>query len=101
VEAMHCKRLAIVTDVAGNAEVVKDGLSGFVAEAATVQHLNQAMERAWEQRHRWRQIGEMAGCWIRELVPSDPGAVFAQTLLRLVDVNKSSECEGGHERVNH
>ena len=33
VEAMLCGRPVIVTDVAGNAELVEDGVTGFVAEA--------------------------------------------------------------------
>src|SRR6266516_2159815 len=49
VEAMLCGRPAIVTDVAGHTELLKDGISGFVAAAPTVQHLDDAMERAWER----------------------------------------------------
>ena len=37
VEAMLCGRPAIVTDVAGNAELIQDGVSGFVAAAAAPQ----------------------------------------------------------------
>lgn len=81
VEAMHCGRPAIVTDVAGNAELLKDGVTGFVAEAATEEHLHRAMDRAWQKRADWQQIGAAAARAVRELVPADPVGVFTQKLL--------------------
>lgn len=84
VEAMLCQRPCIVTDVAGNAEAVQDGLSGFVAEAPTVRALDDAMERGWRRRHEWKEMGAEAGRRIRSLVPRDPAAVFASRLKALV-----------------
>jgi glycosyltransferase involved in cell wall biosynthesis len=81
VEAMHCARPVIVTDVAGNAEIVQDGVTGFIAEAPTERHLHAALERAWEQRYNWEAMGKAAAQAIRELLPADPAAVFAQKLL--------------------
>jgi len=80
---MHCGRPAIVTDVAGNAELIEAGVTGFVAEAATEEHLHAALERAWDQRQNWQQIGAAAACAIRELVPADAVGDFAQKLLDL------------------
>jgi glycosyltransferase involved in cell wall biosynthesis len=83
VEAMLCNRVPIVTAVAGNPDVVCDGVSGFLAEAPTVRHLDEAMERAWDQRTNWQAMGEVAGERIRQLVPQDPAADFAARLLTL------------------
>ncbi len=83
VEALMCARPAIVTDVAGNSEVVREGVTGFIAEAPTVRHLSRAMEKAWEARNDWKTMGERAHIAIRELVPPDPGGVFAARLLAL------------------
>jgi glycosyltransferase involved in cell wall biosynthesis len=80
VEAMLCGRPVIVTDVAGNTEVVEDGATGFIAEAPTVQHLQSAMERAWQKRDEWRAMGEHAGSEIRRRIPSDPGEEFGRRL---------------------
>ena len=44
VEAMLCPRPAVVTNVAGNTEVIEDGETGFVAAAPTAGHLDEAME---------------------------------------------------------
>ncbi|MBV8687498.1 MAG: glycosyltransferase family 4 protein [Alphaproteobacteria bacterium] len=83
VEAMLCGRVAVVTDVAGNAEVVDDGATGFVADAAAERSFDEAMERAWQRRREWREIGAEAARRIRTLVPSDPPAALCETLLRL------------------
>jgi glycosyltransferase involved in cell wall biosynthesis len=90
VEAMLCGRPVIVTDVGGNAEIVQDGITGFVAEAPTELHLRLAMQRAWERRHQWSEIGQAAARAIRRLVPSDPADDFAQRLLELTEARHTS-----------
>jgi glycosyltransferase involved in cell wall biosynthesis len=60
IEAQICGRPSLVTRVDGNPEWVEEGKTGFLAEAPTVHHLRLALERAWENRHRWRAIGEAA-----------------------------------------
>ena len=81
VEAMMCARPAIVTDVAGNAEMVEDGVSGFVAAAPTVKFVAAAMERAWDRRADWQQMGKAARQRVESLVPQDAIGVFSQKLL--------------------
>lgn len=83
VEAMLAGRVAIVTDVAGNAEVVEDDLTGFLAAAPTEDALDEAMERAWSRRDEWPAIGKRAADSIRRLVPESPPAELADKLLRL------------------
>jgi glycosyltransferase involved in cell wall biosynthesis len=85
VEAMLCSRMGIVTDVAGNTEIMEDGVTGFVAAAPTVVLLDQALERAWERRLEWRQMGLAARKMVLANVPPDPVKVFADTLVRLAE----------------
>lgn len=104
-EAMACGRVAIVTDVAGNTEIVDDGVNGFVAESATVRHYSAAMERAWESRSKWSSLGQAAHDTIHETYPLDSANAFADTLLSLVDdhgqntslaESKSGPARGAH-----
>lgn len=81
VEALMCGRPALVTDVAGHAELVTEGENGFVAEAASVLHIGQALERAWNKRHCWQTMGGLAYERIRRDIPSDPSAGFAARIL--------------------
>lgn len=83
VEAMLCGRCCIASDVGGNREVIRDGFNGFLAKAPTVELFDEAMNRAWENRDRLREIGETAGRDIRKLVPPDPGGQLARELAAL------------------
>jgi glycosyltransferase involved in cell wall biosynthesis len=83
VEAMLCGRVSIVTDVGGNAEIVEEGKTGFIAEGPTVALLNAALERAWAVRDHWQTFGAEAAKAVRSFVPADPAGVFAEKLLSL------------------
>jgi glycosyltransferase involved in cell wall biosynthesis len=47
VEAMMCHRPVLATDVGGNAEVIRDGETGFIAESPSLAALDRALERVW------------------------------------------------------
>jgi glycosyltransferase involved in cell wall biosynthesis len=85
IEAMMCGRFGIVTNEGGTSEVVEEGRTGFIANAAKVDELDNAMERAWTVREEWESIGKAAGSAVRTMVPLDPVASFTAELLGLVD----------------
>lgn len=84
VEAMLSGRVSIVTDVAGNREVIDDEKTGFLAAAPTEDALDEALERAWQRRGEWRAIGNAAATRIRELVPESPANAFAELLFEVL-----------------
>ena len=81
VEAMLCARPVVATDIAGHAEIIEDGESGFLAEAATVDALAAALERFWMRRAEAEAIGAAAARRIRQLHPPDPVRAFSDKLL--------------------
>jgi glycosyltransferase involved in cell wall biosynthesis len=81
VEAMLCGRPCLVTDISGNAELLRDGVTGFVASGPTVACVQEALERSWQQRAHWKSMGEAAANDVRNAVPHDPIERFAQRLL--------------------
>lgn len=87
VEAMLCGRPCIVTDVGGNRELVRDNVNGFLAKAPTVELLDEAMNRAWENRHRLREMGEQAARDVRQWVGPDPVGDFVEELIALAERN--------------
>ncbi len=89
VEAMICGRPCLVTDVAGNAELLEDGVSGFIAAGPTVKCVATAMERAWQQREHWPQMGQAAARAIRASFPAEPAVSFARRLLELVPQHRA------------
>lgn len=97
VEAMLCGRPGIVTDIGGNAELVDDEISGFVAAAPTVRLLDEAMERAWQKREQWREMGAAARRRAEKEIPKDPALVFAGHLLAVAKAAKDGPLH--HEAV--
>jgi L-malate glycosyltransferase len=81
VEAMLCGRPAVVTDVIGNSEWIEEGLTGFLAEAPTVRSISRALERAWQARASWEQMGFQAHRKALEQYDPLPG----RTLLELLE----------------
>jgi glycosyltransferase involved in cell wall biosynthesis len=84
IEAMLCSRTAVVTDVGGNAELIEDNVSGFVAAAPTPDLLDEALERLWQRRDEMAALGEAARRRALAVVPRDPIGDFADRLLALV-----------------
>jgi glycosyltransferase involved in cell wall biosynthesis len=83
VEAMLCARPVIATDIAGHAEVIEDGVTGFLADAPTAGSIGAALERFWERRGEAEEMGKAGARRIRELVPPDPARVFSEKLQKL------------------
>jgi len=88
VEGMLCHRACIVTDVASHRELVRDNINGFLAKAPTVELLDEALNRAWENRHRLREMGEVAARDVRQWVSPDPTGDFVRELELLVNGHK-------------
>lgn len=59
-EAMKCGRPVISTRVGGLSEVVLDGLSGYLADAVSVEGVDGVLERAYTNRECWERIGLVA-----------------------------------------
>jgi len=87
-EAMRCARPAVVTDVGGNAELVEEGVSGFIARHADEDSVADAMERCWDRRHELCAMGLAARRRVESVLPADPAAVFADELLVLAGTNR-------------
>ena len=85
VEAMLCNRISIATDIGRNRELLEDGTTGFIAESATPRLLDEAMERAWQARERWEELGQLAGRQIRDRYTLDPIGDFADKLKSLAN----------------
>lgn len=83
VETMLAGRVAVVSKAGGSAEVVDDGKTAFLMAGQDEDGLDEALERAWQARDRWPEIGAQAAEAIRRLVPPDPAASLAEQLLAL------------------
>lgn len=81
VEAMLCARPSVVTDVGGHTEWITDGIEGFVAEGPSTASLQHAMERAWNHKDDWGNIGLAARSRALSLYDPTPGKTLLLKLL--------------------
>lgn len=84
VEAMLAGRVAIVSKAGGSAEVVDDGVDGFLMDGLDEASVDRAMERAWQLRSQWASIGLRAAAAIRVHVPEDPSRDLANQIRSIV-----------------
>ena len=84
IEAMLCGRLPITTNVGRAGELIDDNESGFVAPAATVDLLDEVLERAWRRRDDWRAMGQRAAHAVRARHSLRPADDFADRILGAV-----------------
>lgn len=66
VEGAISGRTAVVTDVGGNAEIITDNETGFVACAPTPHSFAEALERAWARKDEWPEMGKKCAEKIHE-----------------------------------
>jgi glycosyltransferase involved in cell wall biosynthesis len=83
-EAMLAGRPVISTAVAGAPELVQHGVSGFLAEAPTSQHLLACLEQAWDARHRWSSMGLAAHRHASSRAAQPPAERLASELQELL-----------------
>lgn len=88
VEAMLCARPVIATDVAGHAEIIEDGVTGFLADAPTAGSMSAVLERFWERRGEAEEIGRAGARRIRQIMPPDPVRIFSERLKQLAGLTK-------------
>jgi len=83
IEAMRCGRPAICTGVEGIPELLEDGKTGFLVPAPTITHVDEALERAWQNRQKLQSMGEAASKAVAVKLPADPIKTFADELIHL------------------
>lgn len=84
IEAMSIGRTVIVTNAGGSAELVEDGVTGFLGSIDQDQ-FECAMERAWAQRHEWKNMGLEAAKYIKDHVPPKPEFDFSNQIKTLIN----------------
>lgn len=84
VEAMSAGRPVIISNAGGNTEMVEEGITGFIGHP-NEESYGAAMERAWEKREEWEQIGKNGAKYVSENVPESPENDFANLVISLID----------------
>lgn len=86
VGAMLCARVPILTDIGAHREVVDDNINGFIAAEPTVEALDEALERAYQQSAMWEAMGRKAREKILSYLPADdPVSDFISKIIPLIN----------------
>jgi glycosyltransferase involved in cell wall biosynthesis len=87
VEAMLCARPCLATDVGDHTAWIEDLKEGFIAEAPSPNSISKAMDRAWNNKHNWQQMGTNAHSKALLLYDREPG----KKLLHLLTNNLNQD----------
>jgi glycosyltransferase involved in cell wall biosynthesis len=82
-EAMSCGRVPIATAVGDAGTVIQDGVNGFLAGSASEEAIGAALERAWSERARWRELGLAAAQFRPTEGGKSSGEILADSLIKL------------------
>lgn len=85
VEAMSAGRPVIISNAGGNTELVEEGVTGFIGHP-NEESFGEAMERAWNNRDQWEQIGKNAAQYVAGNVPKSPETTFANLIIDLLAI---------------
>jgi glycosyltransferase involved in cell wall biosynthesis len=81
IESMYCGRPAVVTRAGGNAELISDGVEGFVSPGMHPEIIRETLERAWQARGHWRDMGLAAYAKAARTIPKDWAAIMLKTVI--------------------
>lgn len=82
VEAMRAGRAVIATDTGRNRELVDHGVTGFIAPAATVELVGDALRAAYNVKDQLQAMGSLAKRHISERYPESPEKDLAERLIQ-------------------
>jgi glycosyltransferase involved in cell wall biosynthesis len=83
IEAMMCERMVIASKAAGG-ELVTEGLNGYLLEFPTIKSLDAVLEKAWQNRENWEQMGTEAGSHIMKILKDPAEHKLAQEIERIL-----------------
>ena len=80
-EAMAAARPSVASNVGGIADFIEDGVSGFLSPGSDLLSFNNALERAWGARSRWKEMGMNAREILLSRVDPEPEKFIYDILL--------------------
>lgn len=86
VEAMSAGRPVIISNAGGNAEIIEEGITAFIGHP-NEESFGEAMERAWQRRDDWEEMGKAAAAYVTANVPKVPETLFVDLVIASVPGN--------------
>ncbi|HNP68248.1 MAG TPA: glycosyltransferase family 4 protein [Aequorivita sp.] len=83
-EAMSCGRLIISTRVGDAEQLIDEGITGFLIDAATTKLIDLSLERAWQRKDDWIEMGLKSRAHLYNIITKDPVVDFSEKLINLL-----------------
>jgi glycosyltransferase involved in cell wall biosynthesis len=80
VEAMAMSRPVIVSPVGDMPEWINDEVNGWISKDASTEAITAVLEKAWQNKNRWKEMGEQSFALFKQEYPVQPEAYFLQQL---------------------
>lgn len=84
-EALMHERTAITTDLGDSKKLMEDNTHGFIIKAPTTELLDEALERAWQAREQWEEMGKKAKERLANIIPPDPVEHFSLEIEKILE----------------
>ena len=75
-EALAMAKPLVVSDIGDMPQWVEEGSNGWISDDASVEAINQTLEKAWQNRERWEEMGKQSFQLFKEKFPRGTGSVF-------------------------
>ncbi len=76
VEAMSKSRAVIVSDIGDMPLWVEEGINGWISSDASIESINNVLEKTWQQKDNWEQMGRNAFDTFEKKFPTSVEAYF-------------------------
>jgi glycosyltransferase involved in cell wall biosynthesis len=76
IEAMAMAKPLVISDVGDMPLWVKENKNGWISPKVTKTHIGQTMDKAWENRSEWEEMGKASFEIFKKQFPQDPVAYF-------------------------
>ncbi len=84
IEALAVGRPVAVTDVGDMPDWIIENENGWICKQATEEEINQTLERAWQQKEKWKEMGEASFQLFKEKFPASVEATLLEKLETLI-----------------
>lgn len=91
VEALSLARPVAVTRIGDMPHWIEDGVNGWVAGDASEKSIDEVLEKAWQERERWPEMGAQAFQVFQARFPANPAARFLEEVFSSVETKQTAK----------
>lgn len=81
-EALAMARPLVVSNVGDMPKWVRENVNGWISEDASIERIDETLEKAWQNRHRWEEMGKASFQLFKEKFPAIPEEFFLKQISR-------------------